>query len=154
MPRFFSFLAASSLAALLALRVMADPAVDTQKAVIAPAKTSIYLGNVTLAVAPLVRQGSEYVSDYTATVFPFFFCNETGEFRIQVSDSALFQLARGQPIDFTGQAVRNDGVIRVIQGHAVPQGITDDGTVKIRVHLSRRIVLVFNTTYHLIPGIK
>ncbi len=132
----------------------ADPAIPAQGAVIAPAKTSIYLGSVTLAVDPLVRAGSTYASDYAATVFPFFFCNEQGKFRIQVSDSALLQLARGHAIDFTGEAVRDDGVVRVLQGHAVPSSMPNEGDVKIRVHLSRRIVLVFNTRYRLIGGIK
>jgi hypothetical protein len=154
MRRVPSFLAASGLAGIMALRALAAPGDDTARAVIAPGKTSIYLGSVTLAVEPLVRDGSVYSSSYSATVFPFFFCNEKGKFEIEVPDSSLFQLARGRPIDFVGQAVRADGVVRTVQGHAVPHGLTDDGEVKIRVRLSRRIVLVFNTTYHLIAGGK
>jgi hypothetical protein len=155
MARFSSLMAASGLAALVALAAArADPGIAASRAVIAPAKTSIYLGSVTLAVDPLIREGSTYASDYTATVFPFFFCNEQGKFRIQVSESALRQLARGQAIDFTGEAVRDDGVVRVLQGHAVPSSVANEGEVKIRVHLSRHIVLVFNTHYRLIAGIK
>ena len=119
---------------------------------IAPAKTSIYLGSVSLVVPTLTRSGAEFVSTYAATVFPFFFFNEQGRFRIQVPDVDLGRLAAGQAIDFIGQAVRDDGAGRLVQGHAVPRGPTQ-GDVKIRVFYTRRIILVFNTTYRLVgPG--
>jgi hypothetical protein len=117
-------------------------------ATIAPARTSIYIGNVTLTVAPMQRRGAAYTSTYTAKVFPYFFYNESGQFRIEVSDADLFRLASGQSIDFTGAALRSDGVERPVQGHATPSSLAD-GRVKVRVFVSRRLVLVFNTTYHL-----
>jgi hypothetical protein len=117
-------------------------------ATIAPAKTSIYVGAVTLTVSPMTRHGGVYSSVYTARVFPYFFYNESGQFRIEVSDADLFRLASGQAIDFTGNAVRADGVVRVVQAHAIPHSLSD-GQVKVRVFLSRRLILIFNTTYHL-----
>jgi hypothetical protein len=129
------------------------PAAGYTRAEIATAKTSIYLGSVTLAVPPLVRSGGEFISTYAATVFPFFFFNEAGRFHILLSDSDLARLAGGSPVDFVGQAVRDDGAGRPVQGHAVPRG-PGEGDVKFRVYYSRHIVLVFNTTYRLMGPIK
>jgi hypothetical protein len=115
---------------------------------IAPAKTSIYVGVVKLMVSPMTRHGSAYSSTYTAKVFPYFFYNETGEFSIQVSDADLFRLASGQAIDFIGHALRTDGVDRLVRAHATPSSLAD-GQVKVRVVISPRLTLIFNTTYHL-----
>ncbi len=115
---------------------------------IAPATTSIYVGSVTLSVDTLVRHAGVYVSNYTARVFPFFFCNESGQLRMDVTDAELRRLASGMPGDFTGYAVRGDGLTRPVQGHAVPRGPAD-GQVKVRVVVSRNLTLIFNTTYHL-----
>jgi hypothetical protein len=121
---------------------------DHITAQIAPAKTSIYVGSVTLTVAPLTRQGASYASTYTASVFPYFFFTEAGTFQIEVSDADLFRLASGQSIDFTGLAVRADGVVRPLACHADPHSLAD-GRVKVRVYVSKRLILVFNTTYHI-----
>jgi hypothetical protein len=129
------------------------PPQDYSGAEIAAAKTSIYLGSVTLAVPPLVRSGSEFVSTYSATVFPFFFFNEQGQFRVLLPAADLSRLAGGQAIDFVGQALRDDGAGRLLQGHAVPRGPLE-GDVKLRVYYSRHIVLIFNTTYRLMGPIK
>lgn len=120
---------------------------------IAAVKTSIYLGSVTLAVPPLVRTGTAFVSTYAATVFPFFFFNEEGRFRIELPEAELARLAAGQAVDFVGQAERDDGAPRLVQGHAVPRG-PREGDVKFRVYYTRHIVLIFNTTYRLMGPIK
>jgi hypothetical protein len=115
---------------------------------IAPAKTSIYIGTVKLSVSPMIRHGNAYAATYTARVFPYFFYNETGQFSIQVSDADLFRLASGQAIDFRGDALRSDGVDRLVRAHAKPSSLSD-GQVKVRVVVSPHLTLIFNTTYHL-----
>jgi hypothetical protein len=123
------------------------------RAEVAPTKTSIYLGSVTLTVPTLTRAGAEFVSTYSATVFPFFFFNEAGKFHILLPDADLSRLASGQPVDFVGQALRDDGSGRLVEGRAVPRG-PDSGDVKFRVYYTRHIVLIFNTTYRLMGPIK
>jgi hypothetical protein len=147
--------AAGLLAAALSAQAQKVPLAPARYAgaEIAPAKTSIYLGNVTLTIPTLARSGADFVSSYAATVFPFFFFNEEGRFHIVLPDADLSRLSGGQPIDFVGQAVRDDGAGRLVQGHAVPRGPTE-GDVKFRVYYSRHIVLVFNTTYRLMGAIK
>lgn len=115
---------------------------------IAPAKTSIYIGTVKLTVSPMIRHGNAYSSTYTAKVFPYFFYDETGQFSIEVSDADLFRLASGQAIDFLGHALRSDGVDRLVRARATPSSLAD-GQVKVRVVISPRLTLIFNTTYHL-----
>ncbi len=102
---------------------------------IVPVETSIYIGTVTLSVQPMTRQGAVYASAYTAKVFPYFFYSEHGQFRISVSDADLFRLANGQSIDFTGEAVRDDGVVRHVEAHATPS-VARDGQVKVKVFVT------------------
>ncbi len=113
---------------------------------IATAKTSIYVGTVSLIVQPLRRRGPVYLARYQARVFPFFFYDEEGSLQITVSDPALRRLTSGHPIEFSGQAVRDDGAIRRVEGRAVP---TDrrSGRIKVRVFLSRHIALTFHSSY-------
>jgi len=113
---------------------------------IATSSTSIYIGKVTLLVPRLVRSPSGYAATYKARVFPFFFENESGDFSIDLSDDQLRQLERGERVQFTGQARNTDGDIRRIDGHATPTD-TASGKIKVRIYVSKRIVLVFNTTY-------
>jgi hypothetical protein len=152
-PRLFP--AACLLAAALPCRAQPPPLPPgaITQAEIAPSKTSVLLAGVSLAVPTLTHAGAEFVSTYSVTVFPFFFFNEDGRFHVQLPDADLARLNHGQPIDFVGQAVRNDGAGRLVQGHAVPSG-PNEGQVKIRVFYTRHIVLVFNTTYRLIGAIK
>jgi hypothetical protein len=113
-----------------------------------PVKTWVYLASVTLSVGRFVRHGDSFTATYAAKVFPYFFYNEQGSLRIDVPDDALRQLAAGHPFDFKGNAVREDGKVRRVDGTVTP---IDAGTGRIRVRLfySRRIVLVFRTTYGL-----
>jgi hypothetical protein len=117
---------------------------------IAPTRTSIYLGTVSMTMPTFVRQhDGVYTADYTAKVFPFFFYNETGRLSVSVSDGALRQLERGEAIDFEGRAVNADGDERRITGRAVPLDARA-GKIKVRVFLSKRIQLIFNTTYRFV----
>ncbi|HWA84818.1 MAG TPA: hypothetical protein VG710_01235 [Opitutus sp.] len=113
---------------------------------IASTKTSIYLGTVTMTMPPFVRRGGAYESIYTARVFPFFFLNEKGKIAISVSDDALRRLARGEPIDFEGQGTAPNGDFRRLTGHAIPSD-ANSGKLTVRVFVSKRIQLIFHTTY-------
>lgn len=121
------------------------------RAEIAAAKTSIYVGTVSLTMPPFRRVAGVYEADYTAKVFPFFFSNEAGRLRIDVPDAALRQLEAGQPIEFTGTAVRTDGVERRVHGKATPTN-AHSGRIKVRVNVTKSTELIFNTTYHF-PGV-
>jgi hypothetical protein len=126
----------------------ADDAALTRYATvqIEAAKTSIYIGSVTMTMPQLVRKDGAYSTTYNARVFPYFFASEKGRFSIDVSDDALRQLARGETIQFTGKAVNTDGEDRRIEGRAVPNG-PQGGKIKVRVFVSKKIELIFNTNY-------
>ena len=124
----------------------APPAAAFARVAVAPARTSIYVGSVALAFPDFVRRAGGYEADYTARVFPFAFYNETGTIRIEFPDADLARLARGEPVDFTGRARRTDGAERPVAGRA-PPGDARSGRIKVRVFYSRRIELIFNTSY-------
>ena len=113
---------------------------------VAPAKTSIYLGTVAMTMPPFTRSDGGYEASYEATVFPFFFYNEAGRIRIELPDDLLRKLERGEPVDFSGRAIREDGAMRRVEGRAMPTDARS-GNLKVRVFYSRRIELIFNTTY-------
>jgi hypothetical protein len=116
------------------------------RAEIAAAKTSIYVGSVTMTTPPFIRTAGVYEADYTAKVFPFLFSSEAGRLRINVSDAALHQLEAGEAIEFSGLAIRSDGLERRVEGKATPAD-SQSGRIKVRVYVSKRIELIFNTTY-------
>jgi hypothetical protein len=127
----------------------ADPALDRFAVVTtAPVSTWIYVGSVTLTATPFLRQGEQYNAHYTARVFPYFFYSESGSMSVKVPADSLRRLAAGNPIGFTGTATRSDGTIRAIDGAATPAG-RDGGAIKVKIHLSKKITLVFDTTYRL-----
>jgi hypothetical protein len=113
---------------------------------VAPTRTSIYLGSVSMTMPAFVRVNGGYEAAYVAKVFPFFFYNESGRLRVEISDAALRQLERGESIEFTGQAVPADGGERRVEGKATLTDATS-GKIKVRVFYSKRIELIFNTTY-------
>jgi hypothetical protein len=124
----------------------ANPEVAFGRVDIAPTKTSIYVGTVSLTMPTFTRAGGSYESTYTAKVFPYFFSNETGKLSVDISDEQLRELARGEPIEFTGHGVRSDGVARRVEGKATPVDAAS-GKIKVSVFVSKRIQLIFNTTY-------
>ena len=116
------------------------------RVIVAPAKTSIYLGSVSMTMPAFERVNGGFEAAYTAKVFPFFFYNEAGRLRVEITTASLRQLERGEAIDFKGRAVREDGTERRVEGRVTPEnGAT--GKIKVRVFYSRRIELIFNTTY-------
>lgn len=115
-------------------------------ATVATAKTSIYIGAVTLTTPPFVRDADTYHSTYSAKVFPFFFYNEKGRLSITLSDDDLRELAAGHRVYFTGEAFSSKDEPRRVEGHADPTNATS-GRIKVRVWVSKNIELIFNTTY-------
>ncbi len=117
---------------------------------VAPAKTSIYVGTVSLAMPSLTRAKGVYETSYVAKVFPVFFYNEKGRLSIEMSDEQLRKLERGEAVEFKGRAVRDDGAERRVEGKATPADATN-GKIKVRVFYSKRVELIFNTTYQFPP---
>ena len=118
----------------------------TDKIAVETSSTSIYIGKVTLHVAPLVRQNGVYTAEYKAKVFPFFFMNEHGSFRIAISDDELARVAKGEAVEFKGHAQNNGQEERKITGRAAPDDAMR-GKIKVRIFVTEKIQLVFNTTY-------
>jgi hypothetical protein len=146
MIRPWSLLLASAL--LLALNARGGEALLDRYATITvePAKTSIYIGSITLTTTVFVREGNSYAASYSARVFPYFFYDEKGKLWIDTSDDDLRRLERGESVSFTGHARSDDGAERRVEGRADPAN-AGSGKIKVRIFVSKRIELVFNTTY-------
>lgn len=109
--------------------------------------TSIYIGRVTLTMPPFERRGTDtYHSTYRASVVPYFFRNERGQLSITLPPADLARLAAGERVHFTGQAANTAGEPRRIEGHADPADAYS-GNIKVRVFVTEKIQLIFNTTY-------
>ncbi|MEO6245605.1 MAG: hypothetical protein ABIQ12_09220 [Opitutaceae bacterium] len=119
-----------------------------QRVDVAPTKTSVYIGSVSMTMPPLVRVGGSYETAYAAKVFPFFFYNESGSLTIDISDDRLRAVDRGEAIEFKGRGVSAAGEERRVEGKVTPTSATE-GKIKVRVFVSKRIELIFNTTYRL-----
>ncbi len=115
-----------------------------------PAKTSIYIGSVTMAIAPATRKAGAYEANYTAKVFPYFFMSEKGKLVLDAPDETLRKLARGEAVNFSGRGVSTSGDERRFEGHATPSDATS-GKLKVHVFVSKRIDLIFNMTYRFTP---
>ena len=113
-----------------------------------PVTTSVYLGTVTLTATRFLRQAAGYVAGYSARVFPYFFLNESGTLRIEISAPDLQRLAAGATVAFHGRAVRTDGRVRAIDGRVTPLTAAT-GQLKVRLHVNRSLTLVFDSTYRL-----
>ena len=122
------------------------PIEDFARVVIAPTKTSIYIGTVSLTMPAFVRENGVYESSYAAKVFPYFFSNEQGRLGIALSNENLRKLERGEPVEFSGRAVNTAGEERRVEGKATPTDAAS-GKIKVRVFVSKRIELIFNTSY-------
>lgn len=123
---------------------------DYNTVVVEPTKTSIYVGNVSLTLSTLRRSGEIYTADYKAKVFPYFFSNEHGSLSITLTNDDLAKLGRGEVVQFTGRAENSDKEERRIEGRAVPADPLH-GKIKVRVFVTQKIELIFNTTYRFAP---
>ena len=145
-----------ALCALLVCLTPAARAADASLArfdhvVIEPAKTSIYIGSVTMSFSPSTRVADVYAADYTAKVFPYFFMNESGKLWLDASDETLRKLARGEAVDFSGRGTSASGAERRFEGRATPIDATS-GKLKVHALVSKRIDLVFNMIYRFTPA--
>jgi hypothetical protein len=113
---------------------------------IPPVKTSIYIGSVTLTAPTFTRRGSTYSSTYTAKVFPLFFMGEKGTIAVTFTDDDLAKLAKGEAVDFKGEGHNEEGEPRRVEGKATPADAAS-GKLKVRIWVSPKIELIFNTTY-------
>ncbi len=119
--------------------------------VVDPAKTSIYVGSVTLSLTASTRKAGAYESAYTAKVFPYFFMSEKGKLVLDAPDETLRKLARGETVDFSGRGVSSSGAERRFEGRATPIDAAS-GKLKVHAFVSKRIDLIFNMTYRFTPA--
>lgn len=115
---------------------------------IRPASASFYIASVSMSFQPFVRHKTVYSSTYAARVFPYFFLGERGRIWIMVPDEVLARVNRGETVSLTGHALSDSGDERKIDGVATPTG-PREGRIRVRVFVSRRIILTYNTTYAL-----
>ena len=116
--------------------------------VIDSVKTSIYVGSVTLTTEPFRRSGDTFSSTYRARVFPYFFQNERGSLSVDFTGEQIERLLRGERVHFAGRAENTDKEPRRIEGHATPEAPgAKTGKIKVRVWVSPKIELIFNSTY-------
>jgi hypothetical protein len=122
-------------------------AVQFERVMVPAIKTSIYVGNVTLTTSEFRRSGDEFSATYEAKVFPWFFWSETGGITMRVTEADLARLARGESIEFTGEAFNHKNKPRKVTGRAQPD---DDasGKIKVRIHVDD-VELIFNGPYQL-----
>ncbi len=113
---------------------------------VAPTRTSIYIGTVSMTMATFERRPGAYESTYVAKVFPYFFYNEHGTLTIDLADAALRRLAAGEAVEFSGRAINSAREERRVEGKATPADARS-GKLKVRVFVSKRIELIFNSTY-------
>jgi len=141
----------SALPALILLLLLLGPlraaSALPERAEVEPAWTSIYIGAVTLRTTEF-RRGPDgaFTAAYTARVIPYFPANEAGTIAITVPDTDLVRLLAGEAVDFQGAARNQQGEARDVSGRATPVD-TRHGRLKVRVRVSPRIELIFNTTY-------
>jgi hypothetical protein len=133
---------------LLAVARAVSAAIDPlyNEVTVEPTKTSIYVGSVSLKLPPFSRENGTYRTTYQAKVFPYFFHSENGTLAIHFSEEDLQRLAAGETIEFTGEAKNSDGEAREVTGRAQPFD-PRSGKLKVRVRVTPKIELIFNTTY-------
>jgi hypothetical protein len=120
-------------------------ATNWDRITVAPMKTSIYVGSVTLTTGDLVRAGSSLAATYDARVFPWFFWSETGRIKISLTDEVLAHLAKGETAEFSGDALNHKGKPRAVTGRAQPTDPTS-GKIKVRIKVDD-VELIFNGRY-------
>jgi len=123
------------------------PRPPSPRVLVAPMKTSIYVGSVTLTTTDFLQADESFSANYEAKVRPWFFWGETGRITIRLPVTELTRLALGQPVEFTGEAANRKGKPRTVTGRAQPATGTG-GKIKVRI-LADGIELIFNGTYQL-----
>jgi len=121
------------------------PAGEWDSVTVAPVKTSIYVGSVTLTTGEFRRDGDQYTATYAAKVWPWFFWNETGRITITLPQAELARLTRGERVEFTGEASNHKNKPRHVTGRA-DRIDAATGRIKVRVGVDDT-ELIFNSTY-------
>ncbi len=125
---------------------------DWDSVTIAPVKTSIYVGSVKLITSEFHRDGDKFTATYEAKVRPWFFWSETGKITITLPFADLEKLARGERVEFTGEAFNHKNKPRHVTGRAES---TDGATGKIKVRIGvDDTELIFNGTYRFGSAVK
>lgn len=133
---------------LLAFTGSAASAAETFTRATVPAmKTSIYVGSVTLSTGAFERRGDQWSTTYQAKVFPWFPWSEHGDITITVTDADLARLARGETVEFTGDAQNHKKKPRRVTGRAQPAN-DHAGKIKVRIAVDD-VELIFNGSYQL-----
>ena len=127
------------------------PHLPSPRVMVAPMKTSIYVGSVTLTTTDFLQQDEGFMATYEVRVRPWFFWGETGKISIKLPVTDLTRLALGQTVEFTGAASNHKGKPRVVTGRAQP-GPGHGGKIKVRI-MADGIELIFNGTYQLLAGL-
>ena len=140
------------LGVLLALGALAilradSPHPTPPRVVVAPMKTSIYVGSVTLTTTDFLAQDEGFQATYEAKVRPWFFWSETGRITIRLPATELARLTQGHAIEFTGEATNHRNKPRTVTGRAQPAG-ANSGKIKVRI-MADGIELIFNGSYQL-----
>ena len=122
-----------------------QPGGDWDTVTVAPMKTSIYVGSVTLTTGEFKRDGDKFTTTYEAKVRPWFFWSETGRITITLSEAELLKLSRGERVEFTGAAANHKNKPRHVTGRAERINAAT-GNIKVRIGVDGA-ELVFNGTY-------
>jgi len=125
-----------------------DPPGRFNKVAVRPATASFIIGTVTMTIPPFLRRNAVFSSTYSAKVFPYFFYSEQGRIWIVIPDDDLRRVSLGEAVDFKGHATSDSGDERRIEGRATPTGPLA-GKLRVKVLVTRRIGLTYNTTYEL-----
>jgi hypothetical protein len=134
------------LAAVASLQAdLSKPAGEWDSVTIEPVKTSIYVGSVTLSTSEFRRTGDDFTATYEAKVWPWFWWNETGHITIHLAAAELARLARGERVEFTGDAANQKNKARHVTGRADRTG-EGKGKIKVRIGVDDT-ELIFNSTY-------
>jgi hypothetical protein len=110
-------------------------------------KTGIYVGSVTLTPGVFERDGDNFTATYEAKVRPWFFWGETGTIKIRLPTADFARLAKGETVEFTGEAANHKHKPRKVTGRAQPADATS-GKIKVRIGVDD-VELVFNGRYSL-----
>jgi len=125
---------------------------DWVSVTVAPMKTSIYVGSVTLRTGIFQREGDKFSTTYEAKVWPWFFWSETGRITMTLPFADLAKLAKGERVEFTGEAINYHNKPRKVTGRA---DRIDGATGKIKVRISvDDTELIFNGGYRFNNALK
>ena len=135
--------------AFLALSLAAIGAEPPARVTVPAMKTGIYVGSVTLTPGVFERDGDNFKATYEAKLRPWFFWGETGRITIRLPASDFARLAKGETVEFTGEAANHKNKPRKVTGRAQPTDATT-GKIKVRIGVDDT-ELIFNGSYRLEP---